>query len=341
MRRIMLLATLGLATLATTGAAALPDVSGTVWVTERTVGTVTAFEAATGNPLGSVKVGASPIGITLPRGTHKVYSSDEGSNRMSVIDAETLTVVKTIPMGPLPHHLMASRNGKLVFVGEFGSNQIGVVDTQLDERTAGYTASPLANARTHAVFVTRNGRDLYATNTRAVRTEIGDIAKLDARTGELFWNFTIGVDPSEILVTPDGHTAYVSVRGENKIKVVDVSGHEPALVGEAVIGTMPDTLQLTPDGKTLVVTLRGTPAQVSFMDTETLGVQIVDVPGHTVTGHHWLSANGTYSFVAVESPAGLAVVDNHSRAVVADYLYPNPPGGTRAHGVFFEPSVRH
>ena len=87
----------------------------------------------------------------------------------------------------------------------------------------------------------------------------------------------------------------------------------------------------------LVVTLRGTPAQISFLDTATFAVQIVNIPGHTTTGHHWLSANSKFTFVAVENPAGLAVVDNETGAVVADYPYPNPPGGTRAHGVFYQP----
>jgi hypothetical protein len=45
------------------------------------------------------------------------------------------------------------------------------------------------------------------------------------------------------------------------------------------------------------------------------------------------------TFVAVENPAGLVVVDNETGGVVADYPYPNPPGGTRAHGVFYQPRV--
>jgi hypothetical protein len=109
---------------------------------------------------------------------------------------------------------------------------------------------------------------------------------------------------------------------------------------EALIGTMPDTLQLTNDGTTLVVTLRGTPAQISLLDTETFAPpRIVTIPGHTMTGHHWLSANGKVTFVAVESPGGLAVVDNASGAVLADHPYPNPPGGVRPRGVFYEPTV--
>jgi len=34
---------------------------------------------------------------------------------------------------------------------------------------AGYVARPLADARTHAVWLIRHGKDLYATNSRADR----------------------------------------------------------------------------------------------------------------------------------------------------------------------------
>jgi DNA-binding beta-propeller fold protein YncE len=330
------------ALLIVTGVAAsqtsIPGAGGTIFVTERQFGSVTAFDAATGAPLWTGKTGLSPIGVTSPHGTDRVYTSDEGSNQMTVLDAITGAPLRSIAMGPLPHHLMASSNGKLVYVAEFGHNEIGVVDTNIDVRVAGFVASEVPNARTHAVWIARDGKDLYATNSRFPRTEVGDVAKLDAVTGDLLCNTIVGVDPSEVLVTPDSHTAYVSVRGENKVKELDLTGECPVLTGrEALVGTLPDTLQLTNDGSTLVVALRGTPAQISFLDTRTFAATIVLIPGHTTTGHHWLSANGKYSFVAVENPAGVAVVDNGSAQTLDVFLYPNPPGGSRAHGVFHIP----
>jgi DNA-binding beta-propeller fold protein YncE len=315
------------------------DTRGTVFVTERQLGSVTAFDGQTGSPLWVAKTGAAPIGVTLPRGTHKVYTSDEGSNQMSVFDARSGASLGTIPMGPAPHHLLASHNGRRIYVAEFGQNTVGVVDTAADTEIAHLEASPLPNARTHAVFITRDGKDLYTTNTRAVRTERGDVAHINARSGKLLCNTDVGIDPSEILVTPDGRHGYVSVRGENKVKELDLRGDCPLLTGrEAIVGTQPDTLQLTDDEDTLVVALRGTPAQISLLDTHTFAVRLVNLPGHTTTGHHWLSRNGEFSFVAVENPGGLAVVDNDTGQVVADYPYPNPPGGNRPHGVFFAPN---
>jgi DNA-binding beta-propeller fold protein YncE len=321
----------------------IPGASGTVFVTERQLGSVAAYDAASGEVLWTAGVGAAPIGVVQPHGTDKVYTSDEGPDQMSVLDRRTGAWLATIPMGPDPHHLNATQNGELVYVAEFGHNKIGVVDTAVDERVAELVASPLADARTHAVWITRDGKDLYATNSRSNRDLPGDVAKLDARTGERLCNTIVGKDPSEVLATPDGLVGYVSVRRENKVKELDLGGECPVLTGrEAVVGTMPDTLRLTNDGQTLIVTLRGSPAQITLLDTHSFAVQIVTIDGHSTTGHHWLSANGRYTFVAVESgtrPAGLAVVDNENGAVISDYAYPNPPGGTRTHGVFYAPEV--
>ena len=62
--------------------------------------------------------------------------------------------------------------------------------------------------------------------------------------------------------------------------------------------------------------LRDTPAKVTLVDTDTFTARIVTIPGHTSTGHHWLSANGKYSFVGVENPAGIAPVMVQHHGVV-------------------------
>jgi hypothetical protein len=64
--------------------------------------------------------------------------------------------------------------------------------------------SPLADARTHVLRMTRHGKDLCATNSRADRSQPGDVAKLDAHTGNLLCNTMVGADPSEVLATPNG-----------------------------------------------------------------------------------------------------------------------------------------
>lgn len=353
MRKLALFSALVAVVLAAVGAVAVAGggpkrlpTSGTVWAVERFDGgqnTLAAFDAATGDVLGVVPIGRRPIGVTAPHGTGKVYTADERSNQLSVLSKVEFTIVKQIPTGSasFPHHLMASPNGKFVYFGRYNTNTVGVVDTSIDEMVAAWPASHNPLTKTHAVWITNDGNDLYATNEGATQASAGTLSKLDARTGELIWEFGIGNRPSEVLVTPDRKTAYVTVRNDNRVRVLDVSGDRPRLIGEAFIGVQPDTLQVTNDGKTLIVGLRSVPRQMALMDTETLAVRFVAFPGYGISGHEWLSANGKYTFIALESldlakPGAIGVVENDSGEILDVWPY---PGGPWPHGVFYEPPM--
>ncbi|MGH2405548.1 MAG: beta-propeller fold lactonase family protein [bacterium] len=309
------------------GGEELLSLSGTVWVTNRTQNTIARYDAATGVVNRIAPVERAPIGILVPPGTGKVYVSNEASNTVSVLSAASMAHLKTTMTGPRPHHMMYDPIGRFLYVAEFESNQVGVIDTQTDTRIAGLPASQSSAARTHASWPTRDGV-LYA-----VSEVSNELAAIDVRARSLSWTLVVGNRPSEILVTPDGRTAYVSIRNENKIKVVDLQRR--AVTGEAAVGVQPDTLQLTSDRRTLIVGLRGVPAQLAFVDTTTLQVTWVDVGG-TTTGHQWLSEDSRFTFVAVEGPGDLgsvAVVDNSRRKLITAYPY---PGGGRPHGTFYE-----
>ena len=346
MRKLALLfmvAGLGVAAIAATALAARSHqspsgVRGTVWAVERFDGginTVTAFDAATGDTRCSAAIGKRPIGVAAPRHTGKVYTADERSNQLSVLSKQDCSVLKQIPTGAFPHHAMASRDGRLLYFGEYGTNKVGLVDTATDTVAAEWTASDNPLARTHAVWITRDGEDLYATNEGATQSAVGTLAKLNAKTGELVWEVPIGARPSEVLVS--GHTAYVTVRNENKVKILDLRGELPAQVAEVAIGGMPDTMQLTRDRKTLVVGLRAIP-QLALMDTRSLEVRPVTFDGYGISGHQGLTPDGRYTFVALEStvtirPGAIAMVDNRSAEVVRTWSYPSGPW---PHGLVFD-----
>lgn len=359
MRRLAMLlmtvaATVSVVASSAGGRSANNATSGTVWAVERFdagVNTLAGFDARTGEVLGVVTIGKRPIGVAAPKGTGKVYSADERSNQLSVLDKDSFTIVKTIPTGgppedptgtpSFPHHLMASRNGKLIYVARYNTNTVGVVDTNTDEMVHVFAASANLTAKTHAVWITTDGKELYATSEGATQTSPGTLSKLDAETGQIQWEIEIGKRPSEVLVTANRKTAYVSVRNDNAIRIVDLRGDEPTVVGETFIGVQPDTLQLTPDGRTLVVGLRSIP-QMALMDTRTRDVRWVDFPNYGISGHEWLSTNGKRTFIALESldntkPGAIAVVRNRTGEILQTWTY---PGGPQPHGVFFEPEKR-
>ncbi len=308
---------------------ALPGASGTLWVTNTVTNDVAVFDAATGELLALIPVSSKPIAVIAPHGTGKVYISVEGSNAVSVISKSTLSVVATIPTGPKPHHIGASPNGKFVYVAEFGTNKVGVIDTDTDTLVGEWVTSESAQAGTHAVDVTRDGKTLLAANSVA-----NEIAALDALTGEWLWTLSVGATPSEVLASHNGKLAYVSIRGEDMVRVIDLE--QRAIIGEVYVGDQPDTLQLSANGKMLAIGLRGTPAQLATVDVGgDPSVDWIEIAG-TTTGHNALSANGHYSFIAVEGGTpGVAVIDHLTQEVVDMYPY---PGGGKPHGVFYEPA---
>jgi YVTN family beta-propeller protein len=312
----------------------LKGVSGTVWVTNRTFNNVVAFDAGTGEVLATIAVGRNPIGIISPQGTGKVYVSNEDDSTVSVVSKDSLEVIRTIPLaaGSRPHHINDSPDGRFVYVAEFGANRAAKIDTETDTVVAELITNPSAAARTHAVWISQNNQTLYAANSMGAN----EITAVDIASNTILWTLPVGLTPSEVVVTRNEKTAYVSVRGENKLKVIDLERRQ--IVDEIIVGTMPDTLRLTSNEKQLIVTLRGNPAQISLVNVfQTLSVQLVDIVPGTITGHHWLSQNGRYSFVAVENPGSLAVVDNRTGLVAATYIYPGATPANRPHGVFYEP----
>ena len=324
----------------------LPGASGTLWVTNRTpvgdpvdpaAGSVTVFDAGTLAVIDTITVGSKPTAVLRAKGSDKVYvSNGSPSNTVSVISRDTLSVIDTIDTGGRsdPHHMAQSRDGRAVYVALFGTNKVGVIDTATDAfRTL--DASAELGAKTHAVWVGNDGT-LYATNSLGSANAWGTVSAIDVSTGSLLWEVVVGRNPSEVLVTDDGKTAYVTVRGEDAVKVLDLTFDPPTVSPGIGIGAQPDTLQLTNDHKTLIVALRGEPA-VTLMDTVTLETRTVILEG-TTTGHQWLSANGRYTFVAVVGPSGqsgVAVIDNRTALVVSGYDF---AGVADPHGVFFEPS---
>ena len=100
---------------------------------------------------------------------------------------------------------------------------MGVVDTSSDELIHAWPASANPLAKTHAVWITNDGKDLYATN------EVGQL-RLRGSTREpasSCGSSPIGSRPSEVLVPLDRKTAYVTVRNEDKVKILDLSGDLP------------------------------------------------------------------------------------------------------------------
>lgn len=194
-----------------------------------------------------------------------------------------------------------------------------------DSLVAEWATGP-ASERTHAPAPTHDGKMLYAVNSSSNK-----LVALDAHTGAIQWSMPTGDNPSELHVTHDGRTGYLSVRNLDEIDVIDLVARQVAR--RVPVGDQPDTIQIAPDESFLVVALRGTPAEVDVIDLRTFAVSKVVFAGTRIAGHNWLSANGRYTFVSLDDPAAVGVIDHRTNSIVATWPY---PGGGSVHGMFYD-----
>lgn len=306
--------------------------AGLLWVANRIPGSIDLYNAPTGDRFANVRTGEGTLDVAVPLGAGKVYGSDESSGSISVVDAKTLTRMKVIPTGAgtKPHHMDSNPDGTLVYASLFGTNKIAAIDTATDTLIGTWQTGP-ANALAHGVAVTRDGSTLWVINGSG--GPVRQIVELDARTGAMRRALSVGYDSSSITLTPNGKTGFVSDKTTNRIRIYDLETF--AEVAAVSVSQPPDTMSLAHNGRILLVGLRGTPAAAAFVDlerltSESLGLSTV---AGTSTGHHALSPDSEFGFIAVDGPAlpHIAVLDMGNRSVVARYACPGRP-----HGVIFE-----
>jgi len=300
------------------------EVNGTIWVANRGADSIRGFDAATGDVVATIpmRTGSQPGDLAYAKG--KLYVAEEFGTppAIAIVDAETGMVLDRIFTGPRPHHVHASVGGNLIAFGVFGTNKLGIIDTHTDTLVGEWPTSTNPAARSHAGVFSHDGHVVYVANDI-----VNELAAVDPLTGELLWTMTVP-NAHELAVTHDGKTAYVSCRGGNALRVVDLERR--AIVDAIALGPAPDTLRLSGNEKLLTVGLRGTPAQVAIVDTETLAYHVVTIGGAgTIAGHQWTSKNGHFTFAAFEGPgAGVAVIDHRLDDAVVDRLdYPGRPHG--------------
>jgi len=298
----------------------LPSAGGTLWVVNEN-GWVSIYDAGTGTILTTIAVGTKPIGITALPEFEKVYIPNEGSDSVSVISTATMSVVATIGVGPKPHDVWRSPDGSYVYVSEFGQNTVALIDTTTDTVVTRFTAAA-PTAKTHAVWVPKDGRTLYALN----RNPSG-LAALDPLTGETRWSLAAG-SGSHMVTSANGKIGFLSNASADAVEIVDLMA--PAVLGFIPVGDGPDSLWLSANGRWLLTANAG--GSVSIVDLSA-GFAVTSLAFTGTPRHVTTSANSRFAYVTLAGSApGVAVIDLESGFVATTYGATGKP-----HGIFYMP----
>src|SRR5205085_5878872 len=156
---------------------------------------VTVLDAANGQRLRTVAVGAGASAITVQQPTGHVFVANEDDNSVSMLDARSGRVLRTLGVGAAPVALASDKRSGRVFVvneGQYnngfpiGSGSISVLDartgTVLRTVAVGSGAHALAIDERHGhIFVANGGTDT--------------VSMLDARSGRILRTTRVGIAP--------------------------------------------------------------------------------------------------------------------------------------------------
>lgn len=220
--------------------------------------------ASSADVVGTVRPpNSAPQQDTTPQGISsrdRVYTADQISNTVSVIDPAANRLIGVIPLGDsfsaalsplyrgqlLVHGLGFSPDHRTLAVVSIGSNSVTLIDTATN-KTKGVV---YVGRSPHEAFFTPDGRELWV----AVRGEdyISVIDPVELREVD---RIRTADGPAMVLFRPDGKLAFVPSSFTPELTVIDVRTRS-AVARVKQASPFSPNLAITPDGKEVWFTLK-------------------------------------------------------------------------------------
>ena len=209
--------------------------------------------AATSSPIQAPALaGAQPISSQ-----DWIYTADQTSNTVTVIDPANRRVLGTLALGEQRlggvlgpqylrdvdvHGLGFSRDGRYLDVVSVTTNSVTVIRTQDNAVISRTTVGRAA----HEGFFAPNGKTVWVADRALSRLDI-----VDALHGGVVGQVATAPGPSKVLFSPDGRLAYVNHLRSANIDVISVASRKVIRRIERLADVFSSDMALSPDGKQL------------------------------------------------------------------------------------------
>jgi YVTN family beta-propeller protein len=249
--------------------------------------------------------GAQPISDN-----DRVYTADQDSNTVTVVNPKTNTVLGTIPLGSVRmdttmdvlgamyhgeinvHGLGFSRDGRYLCVINVTTNSVYVFDTATNK----ILSTVYLGRAPHEGFFSPDGRELWVAE-RGMDT----IAIVDWRQNRVVDHIVSEDGPSKILFSPDGKLAYVNHLRADALDVVDVAKRR--IIQHVAIPTDAggsSDMAVSPDGKEIWLGMPINGKTTTVVNAKTFKVEAVMDTGPRTNHPNFVTVNGiNYAYVTV------------------------------------------
>ncbi len=203
--------------------------------------------------------------VLLPptaRAAH-VYVSNEDSESVTVLDADSGNTVATVPVGKRPRGIKLSHDGARLYVAVSGlpkcpprvpdqecaklkhdlqADGVAVIDTASLELVKLLEAG----SDPEQFDLSRDGKLLFISNEDAATLSVLNVA-----TGAVTATVPVGHEPEGVRVSPNGRWVIVTNETGNSVTVVDAQSF--AVLDTLAVGQRPRDIAFTPDSATIYI----------------------------------------------------------------------------------------
>jgi YVTN family beta-propeller protein len=219
---------------------------------------VTFIDTATNAIKGVVYIGRSPHEAFFTPDGHELWAAVRGEDYVSVIDPVKMVETRRVKTASGPAMVLFRPDGRYAFVPSSFTPEVDVVDTHTYEVIA---RVPQASPFCPNLAVSRDGTEVWFTLKDSGKTQVmsamepfGILSTLD--TGPLSNHVAL-------VENADGKFAYITVGGENAVKVFR-RGERPQLIVTIPTGDLPHGVWGSGDGSRIYVGLENQDAVIAI-----------------------------------------------------------------------------
>jgi len=154
--------------------------------------------------------------------------------------------------------------------------------------------------------------DVNPTYAYVANYSSGNVSVIDTATNTVVSTITVGTNPFDVAITPNGQYAYVVNVGSSNVSVINTSTN--AVVATISVGTSPFDVAITPNGQYAYVVNVGS-SNVSVINTATNTV-VSTISVGTNPYSIAITPNGLYAYVANEGSGNVSVINTATNTVV-------------------------
>lgn len=276
---------------------------------------VTFIDTATNKVKGKTYIGRSPHEGFFTADGREVWVVVRGEDYISVIDPLTYRETGRIQTTGGPGMVMFHPNGKLAFVVSSFNPVVDVIDVK-SRRVVKHI--PVTSPFSPFLQFTPDFKEVWMTHK-----DVGKVTRIDVATLAVKGVIDTGFITNHLAFakTADGVRAYVTVGGENVVKVYD-TGAAPALLATIPTGALPHGIWSSDDGSRVYVGLENGDA-----------VDVIDTASNKVVAHAPVGqAPQALVYVSNAAPAGAGALNLSPRANSEPVNIALKPNGGAAKG---------